>query len=53
MKSYPILSLEYAEDYIFDVKFNPVNPFLIASIDGEGFLDIWIFDNKEEPKIHY
>ena len=47
------LTLESAEDYVFDTAFNPVHPYVLASVDGEGYLDIWSLDNISEPKAHY
>jgi len=26
---------------------------MFASVDGEGFIDIWTLDNLEEPKMHF
>ena len=26
---------------------------MFASVDGEGYIDIWTLDNIEEPKIHF
>ncbi len=34
-------TFSYSEDYIYDVKWNPVNPTMFASANGEGFIDIW------------
>jgi hypothetical protein len=49
----PLTRFESAEDYIFDVQWNPVCPYLFGSVDGEGFIDIWALDNIEEPKIRH
>jgi dynein intermediate chain len=34
-------TFDYAEDYIYDVQWNPIHPTLFASSDGEGTLDFW------------
>jgi len=34
-------TFSFSEDYIYDVKWNPVKPTMFASSNGEGFIDIW------------
>ena len=34
-------TFDYAEDYIYDVQWNPIHPTLFASGDGEGTIDFW------------
>jgi len=33
-------TFSFSEDYIYDVKWNPVKPTMFASSNGEGFIDI-------------
>jgi|JI9StandDraft_2_1071091.scaffolds.fasta_scaffold47547_2 dynein intermediate chain len=37
----PILTLESAQEYIYDVQWSPVHPACFASCDGDGGLDLW------------
>jgi WD40 repeat protein len=48
-----LFKFESSEDYVFDVQWNPVYSSLFASVDGEGYVDVWQLDNVEEPKIHF
>jgi dynein intermediate chain len=49
-----IATFEGAEDYVYDVAWNPVNPLLFASVDGEGYIDLWdLLGDLEQPKVHY
>jgi dynein intermediate chain, cytosolic len=34
-------TFDYSEDYVYDVKWNPISPTLFASADGTGVLDLW------------
>jgi dynein intermediate chain len=50
----PLLSFESAEDYIYDVCWNRSNPHLFASVDGEGFVDLWdLSKDLEIPLLHH
>eukprot|EP00923_Selenidium_pygospionis_P053245 GHVN01092244.1.p1 GENE.GHVN01092244.1~~GHVN01092244.1.p1 ORF type:complete len:671 (+),score=141.94 GHVN01092244.1:79-2013(+) len=37
----PIHSFEMSEDYVYDAKWHPTHPGVFATVDGEGYLDIW------------
>lgn len=37
----PIHSFEEATDYVYDVKWHPVNPALFGTVDGSGKFDLW------------
>jgi dynein intermediate chain len=48
------LSFDSAEDYVYDVAFNKSNPSIFASVDGEGFIDLWDLEGDlEVPLVHY
>jgi len=49
----PIATFESAEDYVFDVAWNPFNKTLFSTVDGDGYLDLWRLDNLEEPYLHH
>uniref|UniRef100_A0A0G4HJL6 Uncharacterized protein n=1 Tax=Chromera velia CCMP2878 TaxID=1169474 RepID=A0A0G4HJL6_9ALVE len=46
--SKPLHSFEASEDYVFDVKWNPQHPALFASVDGEGYVDVWDMNRDME-----
>ena len=53
-KNEVIHSFETAEDYVYDVKWNPVHATMFASVDGEGYIDIWdLQHDKEVPRVHF
>uniref|UniRef100_A0A0B7AIL9 Uncharacterized protein n=1 Tax=Arion vulgaris TaxID=1028688 RepID=A0A0B7AIL9_9EUPU len=45
---YYIHSFEDNNDYVYDVRWSPVNPALFASVDGEGRLDLWNLNHDTE-----
>lgn len=46
----PIKTFDNAQDYVYDVKWSPINPAVFATADGMGNLDIWHLNkNLEEP----
>ena len=46
----PLLTLESAQEYIYDVQWSPVHPSVFASCDGDGGLDLWhLVANQEGP----
>ncbi|EGR27431.1 hypothetical protein IMG5_196130 [Ichthyophthirius multifiliis] len=48
-----IQTFDYSEDYVFDVQWNTVNPTIFASVDGEGYLDIFdLSEDIENPQYH-
>lgn len=48
----PYLSLDANEDYVYDVKWNPMHPAVFASVDGEGHVDLWnLNQNIESPVV--
>ena len=47
-------TFESAEDYIYDVKWNPINPLLFSAVDGEGYVELWdLAGDKEVPRTRY
>jgi len=47
----PFLSLDANEDYVYDVKWNPVHPAVFASVDGEGHVDLWNLNQSIESPV--
>jgi dynein intermediate chain len=37
----PIHSFEEATDYVYDVRWHPVNPAVFGTVDGTGKFDLW------------
>ena len=37
----PVHSFEEATDYVYDVRWHPVNPAVFGSVDGTGKFDLW------------
>jgi dynein intermediate chain len=48
-----IASFESAEDYVYDVAWNPSNPSVFSSVDGEGYIDIWDLSKDVEVPIYH
>lgn len=36
-----LLTIDAYDEYVYDVKWNPINPCLFACSDGDGNLDVW------------
>lgn len=54
LKNEVMHSFETAEDYVYDVKWNPVHPTIFGSADGEGYVDVWdLAHDKEVPRVHF
>jgi dynein intermediate chain len=47
----PLWSFESSEDYVYDVAWNPSNPALFSSVDGEGYIDLWDLSKDLEVPI--
>ena len=49
----PLKVFESSQEYVFDVQWSPTHPSVFASVDADGFLDVWDI-NKEtvKPIIH-
>ena len=46
----PLMTFEYAEDYIYDAKWSPIHVGMFATVDGSGKLCLWnISDDTELP----
>jgi len=41
VKSEPLLTMEAAQEYVYDVQWSPKHPAVFASCDGDGGLDLW------------
>eukprot|EP01015_Nassula_variabilis_P035998 TRINITY_DN917_c0_g1_i9.p1 TRINITY_DN917_c0_g1~~TRINITY_DN917_c0_g1_i9.p1 ORF type:complete len:588 (-),score=106.49 TRINITY_DN917_c0_g1_i9:44-1807(-) len=49
-----MITMEAAEDYIYDAQWHPTLPATYMSVDGEGYLDIWnLLQDTEVPVMHY
>lgn len=48
--THPLKTFDNSQDYVYDVKWSPINPAVFATGDGMGNLDIWHLNkNLEEP----
>jgi len=48
-----LASFESAEDYVYDVAWNPANPTLFSSVDGEGYIDLWDLSKDFEVPVYH
>jgi len=48
-----IASFESAEDYVYDVSWNPANPTIFSSVDGEGYIDLWDLSKDFEVPVYH
>lgn len=51
--THAIYTFESSQEYVYDVQWSPVHPSVFASVDGDGYVDIWdINRDKESPVAH-
>lgn len=50
-KDTPIYTFESSQEYIYDVKWSPVHPSIFASVDGDGYVDLWDINKDVEAPI--
>ena len=49
----PIFTFESSQEYVYDVQWSPVHPSVFASVDGDGYVDVWdINRDTESPLVH-
>ena len=46
----PILEFDESNDYVYDVKWNPIHPAIFASANGSGNLDVYNLNKDLEVK---
>ena len=50
----PLLTFNQSKDYVYSVKWHPINPYIFATADGSGFIDLWDLNrDKEIPTFRY
>ena len=50
----PLISFNQSKDYVYSAKWHPINPFIFATGDGSGFIDLWDLNrDKEIPTFRY
>ena len=49
--SRPLLTLENAQEYVYDVEWSPTHPSIYASCDGDGMLEVWDLNRDTESPI--
>ena len=47
----PIYTFESGQEYVYDVQWSPVHPSVFASVDGDGYLDIWDINKDTESAV--
>ena len=48
----PLLTFESSQEYVYDVQWSPSHPSVFASVDADGFVDIWdINKDREAPQV--
>lgn len=48
----PLLTFDYNDEYVYDIKWHPSNPSLFASVDGKGNLDFWDLNKDTEIPVY-
>ena len=51
VKSDPIMTFESSQEYVYDVQWSPIHPTVFATIDGDGYVDIWDIGKDTESPI--
>ena len=50
----PLISFNQSKDYVYSAKWHPINPFVFATGDGSGYIDLWDLNrDKEIPTFRY
>ena len=50
----PLITFSQSKDYVFSAKWHPINPYIFATGDGSGFIDLWDLNrDKEIPTFRY
>jgi len=50
----PLISFNQSKDYVYSAKWNPINPYIFATGDGSGYIDLWDLNrDREIPTFRY
>ena len=50
----PLLSFNQSKDYVYSAKWHPINPYIFATGDGSGYIDLWDLNRDMEiPTFRY
>ena len=50
----PLLTLNQSKDYVYSAKWHPINPYIFATGDGSGYIDLWDLNrDREIPTFRY
>jgi WD40 repeat protein len=47
----PLRTFDEADDYVYDVRWSPVHPSVFATVNGEGYFDVWNLNMETEVRI--
>ena len=50
----PLLTFNQSKDYVYSAKWHPTNPYIFATADGSGYIDLWDLNRDEKiPTFRY
>ena len=50
----PLFTFSQSQDYVYSAKWHPINPYIFATGDGSGFIDLWDLNRDWEiPTFRY
>ena len=50
----PLITFTQSKDYVYSAKWNPINPYIFATGDGSGYIDLWDLNrDREIPTFRY
>ena len=50
----PLITFNQSKDYVYSAKWNPINPYIFATGDGSGNIDLWDLNrDREIPTFRY
>ena len=50
----PLITFNQSKDYVYSAKWHPINPYIFATCDGSGYIDLWDLNrDREIPTFRY
>ena len=50
----PLITFNQSKDYVYSAKWHPINPYIFATGDGSGYIDLWDLNrDREIPTFRY
>jgi len=47
----PLFTFESSQEYVYDVQWSPSHPAVFASVDAEGYVDVWDINRDKDAPI--